>query len=86
MNNAVLTRTNTLQVWRSYAARMGPAWIIAADASVPATLASLCIAGATYSYKMLWVVLLSVLFGATAQYMAARIGILEGRGIIATVK
>ncbi|HPJ93372.1 MAG TPA: divalent metal cation transporter [Deltaproteobacteria bacterium] len=86
MNNAVLTRPNKLQVWRSYAARMGPAWIIAADASGPATLASLCIAGATYSYNMLWVVLLSVLFGATAQYMAARVGILEGRGIIATVK
>ncbi len=72
-------------IWSSVK-NMGPAWIIAADASGPATLASLCIAGATYSYNMLWVVLLSVVFGATAQYMAARIGILEGRGIIATVK
>ena len=87
MNSDVLsTRVNKLQLWRSYATRMGPAWIIAADASGPATLASLCIAGATYSYRMLWVVLLSVLFGATAQYMAARLGILEGRGIISTVK
>lgn len=72
--------------WRGYAARMGPAWVIAADASGPATLASLCIAGATYSYRMLWVVLLSVLLGASTQYLAARIGILEGRGIIATVR
>ncbi len=65
---------------------MGPAWIIAADASGPATLASLCIAGSTYSYKLLWVVLLSVLFGATAQYLAARIGIIEGKGIISVVE
>lgn len=72
--------------WKQYAQQMGPAWIIAADASGPATLASLCIAGSLYGYKMLWVVLLSVLFGATAQYLAARIGIIEGRGIIATVE
>jgi len=65
---------------------MGPAWIIAADASGPATLASLCIAGSMYGYKMLWVVLLSVLFGATVQYLAARIGILEGKGIITIVE
>ena len=71
---------------RGYLKQMGPAWVIAADASGPATLASLCIAGATYSYSLLWVVMLSVLFGATAQYLAARIGIIEGRGIITTVE
>jgi len=75
-----------LERWRQYARQMGPAWIIAADASGPATLASLCIAGSLYGYSMLWVVLLSVVFGATAQYLAARIGIIEGRGIIATVE
>lgn len=75
-----------LKRWRAYFKEMGPAWIIAADASGPATLASLCIAGAAYSYRMLWVVLLSVLFGATAQYLAARIGVIEGKGIIETVE
>ena len=66
--------------------RMGPAWIIAADACGPATLASLSIAGATYGYKLLWVVLLSVLFGATAQHLAVKIGLIEGQGIIATTE
>jgi len=66
--------------------KMGPAWIIAADASGPATLASLSLAGATYGYKLLWVVLLSVLFGATAQHLAVKIGVIEGRGIIATTE
>ncbi|WP_051305402.1 NRAMP family divalent metal transporter [Desulfogranum mediterraneum] len=61
---------------------MGPAWIISAVACGPATLASVAIAGSTYGYKMLWVVLLSAVFGSTAQYLAARVGILEGRGII----
>ncbi|NLC71312.1 MAG: divalent metal cation transporter [Desulfuromonadaceae bacterium] len=66
--------------------KMGPAWIIAADACGPATLASLSIAGATYGYKLLWVVLLSVLFGATAQHLSVKIGVIEGRGIITTTE
>ncbi len=63
-------------------ARMGPAWVISAVACGPATLASVSIAGASYGYAMLWVVILSAVFGATAQYLAARVGILGGRGII----
>ena len=65
---------------------MGPAWIISAVACGPATLASVSIAGASYGFDLLWVVILSAIFGATAQYLAARIGIIEGRGIIATVE
>ncbi len=65
---------------------MGPAWIISAVACGPATLASVAIAGATYGYAMLWVVILSAVFGTTAQYLAARVGILEGIGIIAATE
>jgi manganese transport protein len=65
---------------------MGPAWIISAVACGPATLASVAIAGATYGYAMLWVVILSAVFGTTAQYLAARVGILEGMGIIAATE
>jgi manganese transport protein len=65
---------------------MGPAWIISAVACGPATLASVALAGATYGYKMLWVVILSAVFGTTAQYLAARVGILEGMGIIAATE
>lgn len=61
---------------------MGPAWIISAVACGPATLASVCIAGAGYGYEMLWVVLLSAVFGTTTQYMAARIGLMTGKGIV----
>ena len=72
--------------WIRYARQMGPAWIISAVACGPATLASVSIAGASYGFELLWVVILSAIFGATAQYLAARIGIIEGRGIIATVE
>ena len=65
---------------------MGPAWIISAVACGPATLASVSIAGASYGFDLLWVVILSAIFGATSQYLAARIGIIEGRGIIATTE
>lgn len=69
-----------------YISQLGPAWIIGAVACGPATLASVAIAGATYGYKMLWVVILSAVFGTTAQYLAARVGILEGMGIIAATE
>ena len=72
--------------WSEYLRRMGPAWIISAVACGPATLASVCIAGASYGFSLLWVVILSAVFGATAQYLAARIGIIEGRGIISTTE
>nr|WP_321464427.1 divalent metal cation transporter [uncultured Desulfobulbus sp.] len=70
----------------SYIKEMGPAWIISAVACGPATLASVAIAGATYGYSLLWVVLLSAIFGTTAQYLAARAGILEGKGVIAATE
>ncbi|TKB25259.1 divalent metal cation transporter [Desulfopila sp. IMCC35006] len=75
----------TRKLWEQIR-EMGPAWIISAVACGPATLASVAIAGSTYGYKMLWVVILSAVFGTTAQYLAARVGILEGMGIIAATE
>ncbi|MDM8522331.1 Nramp family divalent metal transporter [Desulfococcaceae bacterium HSG8] len=72
--------------WKNYLKEMGPAWVISAVACGPATLASVSIAGAKYGYQMLWVVVLSAVFGTTAQYLAAKIGVLEGRGIIKTTE
>ncbi|MEW5913343.1 MAG: divalent metal cation transporter [Thermodesulfobacteriota bacterium] len=72
--------------WMDYTRQMGPAWIVSAVACGPATLASVVMAGASYGYGMLWVVVLSAVFGTTAQYLAARVGILEGRGIIAATQ
>lgn len=65
---------------------MGPAWIISAVACGPATLAAVSKAGAGYSYTLLWVVVLSAVFGTTAQYLAAKAGVLSGKGIIRTTE
>lgn len=65
---------------------LGPAWLAGAIAAGPATMASLVTAGASFGYALLWVVVLSAIAGAFAQYLAARLGLGSGKGIIATVE
>ncbi|MFC4406476.1 NRAMP family divalent metal transporter [Haloarchaeobius iranensis] len=65
---------------------MGPTWLAGAIAAGPATMASLLGAGAGHGYELLWVVLLSAVLGATAQYLAARLGVLTGEGLVSTVE
>ncbi len=66
--------------------RFGPAWIVSAVACGPATMASVSIAGGLYGYQVLWVVVLSAFFAFIAQYMAAKVGIIGQKGIIALVE
>ena len=65
---------------------MGPAWIVSAVACGPATMASVSIAGAEYGYRLLWVVVLSALLAFVVQFMAAKAGMIGGKGIIALVE
>ncbi|WP_372909876.1 NRAMP family divalent metal transporter [Salinigranum sp.] len=65
---------------------MGPAWVAGAIAAGPATMASVITAGASFGYALLWVVVASALFGATAQYFAMRLGLLTERGIVGVVE
>ena len=46
---------------------LGPTWLAGAIAAGPATMASLVVAGASFGYALLWVVIVSALFGALAQ-------------------
>ncbi|AEH36481.1 NRAMP family divalent metal transporter [Halopiger xanaduensis] len=66
--------------------RLGPTWLAGAIAAGPATMASLVVAGASYGYALLWVVLLSAVLGATGQYLAMRLGLLTEKGIVAVVE
>jgi len=66
----------------TYFKKMGPAWVVSAVACGPATLASVSIAGATFGYALLWVVLLSAILATVSQYLAAKTGILGRGGII----
>ena len=72
---------NPLKTFRN----LGPAWVISAVACGPATLASVSLSGGSFGYAFLWVVVLSAVFGATAQYLAAKAGVLFERGIISLV-
>ena len=87
MDSMVLSDNHApLQGKENLWSRFGPAWIVSAVASGPATMASVAMAGGLYGYRVLWVVVLSALFAFLAQYMAAKVGILGGRGIVSVVE
>ncbi|WP_276272730.1 NRAMP family divalent metal transporter [Haloarcula litorea] len=65
---------------------MGPTWLAGAIATGPATIGALVTAGASFDYALLWVVVLSAVLGATAQYLAMRLGLLTEAGIVAVVE
>ena len=65
---------------------LGPSWVISAVACGPATLASVTLSGSSFGYAFLWVVILSAVFGATAQYLAAKTAVIFERGIISLVR
>jgi manganese transport protein len=67
-------------------ARMGPTWLAGAIAAGPATMASLITAGATFGYALLWVVVVSAVFGFVAQYLSMRLGVFTEEGIVAVVE
>ncbi|WP_136688723.1 NRAMP family divalent metal transporter [Halorhabdus amylolytica] len=69
-----------------YLREMGPSWVAGAIAAGPASMASLITAGASYDYALLWVVVLSAVAGALAQYLAMRLGLLTERGIVGVVE
>ncbi|WP_227356022.1 NRAMP family divalent metal transporter [Haladaptatus salinisoli] len=71
---------------RDYLREMGPSWVAGAIAAGPATMASLITAGARFNYALLWVVILSAVAGALAQYLAMRLGLLSERGIVGVVE
>jgi manganese transport protein len=79
-------RAVTDGTWGEYLSEMGPSWVAGAVAAGPATMASVVTAGATFGYALLWVVLLSAVLGATAQYLAMRLGLLTEAGMVSVVE
>lgn len=83
---SVETPTRSPTDVRSYLSELGPAWLAGAIAAGPATMAAVLTAGASFGYALLWVVVLSAVLGATAQYLSMRLGLLTEQGIVATVE
>jgi manganese transport protein len=71
---------------RGYLSKLGPTWVAGAVAVGPASMAAVITAGASFGYALLWVVVLSAVLGATAQYLAMRLGLLTEQGIVTTVE
>jgi len=65
---------------RAFLDRLGPTWLAGAIAAGPATMASLLVAGASFGYALLWVVVLSAVLGTVGQYLAMRLGLLTEAG------
>nr|WP_092893952.1 divalent metal cation transporter [Halopelagius inordinatus] len=65
---------------------MGPSWVAGAIAAGPATMASVLTAGAAFGYALLWIVVLSAVLGALAQYLSMRLGLLTEDGIVSVVE
>jgi manganese transport protein len=83
---AKLSLIKPLTTLKVYSGKLGPAWLAAAIAAGPGTMASLLVAGASFGYALLWVVVLSAIFGALAQYLAMRLGLLSESGLVSLVE
>ncbi|WP_218927087.1 divalent metal cation transporter [Halosimplex pelagicum] len=70
---------------KSFVSNMGPSWVAGAIAAGPATMGSLITAGGGFGYELFWIVVLSAVAGAFAQYLAMRLGLLTERGIVGVV-
>lgn len=60
---------------------IGPATLVAAAFVGPGTITICTITGASYGYTLLWAMLLSMLATIVLQEMAARLGLITGKGL-----
>ncbi|WP_237060463.1 Nramp family divalent metal transporter [Microbulbifer sediminum] len=60
---------------------IGPATMVAAAFIGPGTVVTASLAGANYGYALLWALLFAVLASVVLQEMAARLGVVTGRGL-----
>src|ERR1039458_9292038 len=70
---------------RSFAI-LGPGLITGAADDDPSGISTYSVAGAVYGYAMLWVALLTFPLMVAVQLMCARLGMVTGRGLVASVR
>ncbi len=82
------TERESLRMGRieSFVRRLGPTWLAGAVAAGPATMASLLVAGASFGYALLWIVVLSAVLGTLGQYLAMRLGLATEAGLVTVVE
>jgi manganese transport protein len=71
---------------KNFFKNIGPGTLIAAAFIGPGTVTVCTIAGVTYGFTLLWAMLLSIFATIVLQEMAARLGLVYGKGLAETVK
>ncbi len=66
--------------------KIGPGTLVAAAFIGPGTVTVCTLAGVTYGFTLLWAMLLSIVATIVLQEMAARVGLVYGKGLAETVK
>lgn len=64
----------------------GPGVLVAAAFIGPGTVTVCTITGATYGFALLWAMILSIIATIILQEMAARIGLISGKGLAAVIR
>ncbi|HVV47164.1 MAG TPA: Nramp family divalent metal transporter [Bryobacteraceae bacterium] len=73
--------TNQPAIWRRMLAFAGPAYLISVGYMDPGNWASDIVGGASFGYKLLWVLVMSNLMAVLLQTLSARLGIVTGRDL-----
>jgi len=73
--------TDQTSVWRRMLAFAGPAYLISVGYMDPGNWASDILGGASFGYKLLWVLVMSNLMAILLQTLCARLGIVTGRDL-----
>jgi NRAMP (natural resistance-associated macrophage protein)-like metal ion transporter len=71
---------------RRFFAILGPGLITGAADDDPSGISTYSVAGAAYGYATLWVALITIPLMTSVQLMCARLGIVTGRGLAASVR
>lgn len=65
---------------------IGPGALVAAAFIGPGTVTTCTIAGSSFGYTLLWALTLSIFATATLQEMSARLGLISGHGLAASIR
>jgi NRAMP (natural resistance-associated macrophage protein)-like metal ion transporter len=79
-------RPNRYKSLRRFFAVLGPGLITGAADDDPSGISTYSVAGAAYGFSTLWVALLTFPLMTSVQLMCARLGIVTGRGLAASVR
>ncbi len=81
-----IARTASIQRAEEYWGKLGPGLITGAADNDPSGIATYSQAGAQYGTQLIWTALFTFPFMAVVQELAARIGIVSGRGLAANIR